>query len=79
MYYLPIIHGQRRTVYEPKRVYGQFKADHTAYVSGSRMIKSGFKLLADAKDYFNFPAYPDTPSILSNVRQESYPSKFMFC
>jgi len=36
------------------------------------MIKSGVKLVADAKDYFNFPASPDTPSILLNVRQEIY-------
>jgi hypothetical protein len=37
------------------------------------MIKSGFKLVADARGYFNFPTYPDMPSILLNVRLGSYP------
>jgi hypothetical protein len=37
------------------------------------MIQSGVKLVADARDYFNLPAYPDTPRIPLKVRQESYP------
>jgi hypothetical protein len=37
------------------------------------MIKSGVKLAADARDYFNYPAYPHTSSILLNARQEIYP------
>ena len=32
------------------------------------MIKSGFKLVANARGYFNFPAYPDTSRILLTLR-----------